>query len=175
MLLKSPLKFMVYEKGVNDEHRELLSVKDIEWRFILANKTLSLNIELPYVHDRTTSIGILKVDLSLEAKDGSFALISEDLLDTQLMKEKELVGLKTKRFFEFSRSWWDEYKGLNSNFENRAVKIYASDLYGALKPVCYFLGVLKCRGINTAEEAARFVSLIPFEGAKRLENDKTEW
>ena len=111
----------------------------------------------------------------MDAKKGAFALVGEDLLDTQLQKEKEDVGVKTKRFFEFSREWWAEYTQLNQIFKNRAVKIFANDLYGAMKPVCYFLRRLHCRGISTPEEAARFVSLIPFEGAGRIEHEKTEW
>lgn len=59
LMLKTPLNFMVYEKSLETGKKVLLAIRDIEWRFILANKTLGVNIELPYVHDRSLSIGIL--------------------------------------------------------------------------------------------------------------------
>lgn len=174
-LLKAPITFLIYEKNDTDGKKQLLSIKDIEWRFILAHKSLTLNMELPDIRERSLSIGILNFDVVLLSDSRSTVLVDEDKLENQLAIEKEVVALRTKRFFEFSRNWWAEYKSLDPTFATRAVKIYASDLYGTLKPVNYFVDKLRCRAISTAEEAARFVALIPFEAESPIDGEKSDW
>ena len=173
LLLKSPLRFTVLTRSETTGKKEVLCVKDIEWRYILAHKKLTLNVELPYIKDRQVSVGILRVELNLRGKGEALGLVDEKVLEAQLDKEKETVALKIKEFFDFSEDWWTEYKHLHPHFAHRAVKIYAEDLYGSLKPVCHFLQKMQCRALCSPEEASRFVSLIPFL-QKPLEKE-TQW
>lgn len=176
--LKTPLRFTLIEIDEQTGEKNILGIKDIEWRYILSHEKLSLNIAFEGLkHKAGGSMGILKLDVGIQKNNQSenpmkdfqgkpqtkMVLVDEKVLQTQLDREKEDIALKIKDFYEFSQTWWVEYKHLDPTFANRAVKIYAEDLFNTLKPVCHFVQALQCRAISSPLVAARFVSLIPFE------------
>jgi centrosomal protein CEP76 len=89
-------------------------------------------------------------------------LIPEKVLNDALTKEKKFRDLDMLRFYEYSSTWWNEYRSINGQFEHRNVKIYAESEDGQFLPVFCFLTPLNLiKGVDTPYHAARFVSLIP--------------
>jgi len=65
--LKTPLRFSLIEFDPKTGDRNILSVKDIEWRYILVHERLNLNIELDALkHKAGGSLGILKLEVVVE-------------------------------------------------------------------------------------------------------------
>lgn len=176
--LKTPLRFTLIELDTKSGEKNILSIKDIEWRYVLAHEKLKLNMAFQGVKQQAGGdLGVLKLEVFIDKtklnqkllEEGQslpktkLILVDEDVLQKQLDREKEDIAVKIKDFYEFSQDWWVEYKHLDPNFANRAVKIYAEDLFGTLKPVCHFVQKLQCRAVSSPLIAARYVSLIPFE------------
>jgi hypothetical protein len=63
---------------------------------------------------------------------GNLQLLAERTLNEQLSKEKKFTDLDLLRFYEYSSSWWNEFRQIQNGFEFRNVKIYAEseDEYG---------------------------------------------
>jgi hypothetical protein len=76
-------------------------------------------------------VGILCIKLDLLPK-GNLQLLAERTLNEQLSKEKKFTDLDLLRFYEYSSSWWNEFRQIQNGFEFRNVKIYAEseDEYG---------------------------------------------
>ena len=129
--LKAPLEFIIYEVDLSSDERTLIAAKPVEWRFILTYRKISLNLEMPSIQNQSISVGVLKVDLFLrDIEDLSLGLLNESTLELQLKREKEMVAMKAKKFFDFGHQWYDEYKSLHPSFGMRAVKIFATDIFG---------------------------------------------
>jgi hypothetical protein len=54
-------------------------------------------------------VGILCIKLELLPK-GNLTLLPERLLIEQLAKEKKFTDLDLLRFYEYSSSWWNEFR-----------------------------------------------------------------
>lgn len=169
--VRTPLRFTVYLQNQKTGERIIQSVKDVEWRYVLANRTLNINLPMPSVDNRSIKIGNLKVEITYSGKPKVPGLIKEKELEEGLRREKEDIQKKIAEFYEKAQNWWTEYKHLSPYFATRSVKIYSEDIFGALKPSCNFLRKIQCRGICSPEEAIRFVYLIPFS-KKSLTRDK---
>lgn len=116
--LKTPLRFTLIEHDPETGNRSILSIKDIEWRYILVHERLNLNIELESLkHQAGGSLGVLKLEVFVEklanpelSQTGGtqtflktrLKLIDETVLQDQLDKEKEDTAIKIKQFFEYS-------------------------------------------------------------------------
>lgn len=71
------------------------------------------------------------------------------------------------KFYEYSSEFWQDFKGIAPNLENRLCKIYAENEDGVYLPVNkYVLPLTNIRGIDSPYHAARFVSLIPLQKAE---------
>lgn len=188
--LKTPLRFTLIEVDTQTGEKNILSIKDIEWRYVLAHEKLKLNMAFEGVKKQAGGeLGILKLEVyidktkmnknAIQSGDGlpktKLVLVDEKVLQEQLDKEKEEIAVKIKSFYEFSQAWWVEYKHLDPSFLNRAVKIYAEDLFGTLKPVCHFVQKLQCRALSSPLIAARFVALIPFETSDSGLGSEVPW
>lgn len=184
--LRCPLSISILEEDEQTGARVLLGEKQIEWRFVLVHKSLSMNHEFAHANLAKGPLGILKINYQLVTKGGHKVKVSEEALDGQLEAESKSVALKAKSFFDFSQIWYSEYKQLKSDFGKRAVKIYVehntsvafdSGQFDAapLKPIFTYLSKLKLRGIDSPEHAARFVSLIPFTKEEQATKPLATW
>lgn len=166
--LRSVFSIAVVEEDTATGARRLLSEKQLEWRFVLVHKSLTLNIELASMAPPKGPLGIMKLHMQLATKGGQRVTLNEAALDVQLDAEAKAKALAVKQFYEFSQNWYNEYRALKPDFSKRAVKIYAEHNTGAayeasaLKPVFGYVSRLSLRGIDSPEHAARFVSLLPF-------------
>ena len=168
--IQSSLKVSIL--AVGGVTRKLLGYKEVEWREVLTHKDLALNIEIPYIKDSSLSIGVLKLEISLLAHKYDMVFMNDLQLQNHIQKEKEIKALRIKRFYEYSHHWWEDYKSLYHQFSKRAVKIFAEDETGTLRPVFTFLKALRSRALTTPGKAARFVSLIPLENNREIRNPR---
>lgn len=162
MKVRTPLRLTIYLQHVDTKEKVIKSVKDLEWRYVLAQGKIAFKVELPCVTNKTDLFGIMKMELTYGRRKKGLPKINEKDLEVELNLEKKDIAKKTAEFYELAQQYWVEYKYISSHFATRSIKIYAEDIFGALKPSCQFLRKIQCRGISSPEEAARFVYLIPF-------------
>lgn len=184
--LKSPISIAILEEDESTGSRTLLGEKQIEWRFVLVHRSLSMNHEFAHANLAKGPLGILKINYQLVTKGGHKVKISEEVLDGQLEAESKMVAMKAKAFFDFSQLWYSEYKQLKAEFAKRAVKIYVEHNTAVafdsgqfesapLKPIFTYLQRLRLRGIDSPEHAARFVSLMPFTKSEQATKPLATW
>lgn len=184
--LRSPLSIAILEEDERTGARVLLGEKQVEWRFVLVHRSLSMNHEFAHSNLAKGPLGILKINYQLVTKGGHKVKVSEETLDSQLEAESKSIAMKAKTFFDFSQLWYSEFKRLKPDFEKRAVKIYVehntavafdSGQFDAapLKPIFTYVNRLKLRGIDSPEQAARFVSLIPFAKEEKATQPLSTW
>lgn len=184
--LRSPLSLAIMEEDSLTGSRKLLGEKQVEWRFVLAHKSLTMNHEICHANAARGPLGVLKVSYQLGTKSGQKLKVSEEALDKQLEAEAKFVASKAKAFFDYSQLWYSEYKQLKPDFAKRAVKIYVEHNTAVafdagkfdsapLKPIFSYISRLKLRGIDSPEQAARFVSLIPFEKPDASSSPLSPW
>lgn len=180
--LRSPMSIVILEEDAETGNRKLLCEKQVEWRFVLVHKNLTMNHELMNATLAKGPLGIIKIHSQLITKGGQQIRMSEEMLDGQLESERKAQALKAVSFFEFSQTWYNEYRALKADFAKRAVKIYVEHSSAAanyesspLKPIFTYVHRLKLRGIDSPEHAARFVSLIPFRKPQDPQNAMHTW
>ena len=89
-----------------DQTSELLAVKNIEWRPILATGELSFTVELSGIGAKNKiSIGVLHMHISLVPKMDRFQLLNQSNVNQQLQLEKKAEGQNLHEFFEYSQRW----------------------------------------------------------------------
>ena len=175
--LQSPISFVLQKvnKNENSYTKEAISVKEIEWRFLLEHGKLEINVEFPSILDNgKSSCGFVNIFLELLPKRRSMDLVSERNLEEQLQNEKKAHAQKVKRFYDASSEWWKEYKSINPDFEKRAVKIYCGNEHNQYKPIFTYITPLRLRGIDSPQYACRFVSQIPFHRTVKPGGEKTD-
>lgn len=174
--LDHPIELSVIQ--ITDQQRTLYSQKLIEWRFLLCYGNISLNIELPTTYctkmnERKTNVGLLQIHLELLPKTG-LVLLPENIVVTQLSKEKAVINSVADRFHTYSTGWWNDFKELKLSV--RPIKLYAESQDGIWRPATTFIRELTgVRGISSPQHAARFVSLIPLrKNEKGASGDRLE-
>ena len=70
MKLKVPISIALMEEDSDTGSRILLSEKSVEWRYVLAHRSLSINHELFNTNQAKGPLGILKVNYQLVTKTG---------------------------------------------------------------------------------------------------------
>lgn len=165
--LSSPIHLTITTES--SKGREILSTKSIEWRAMLSNPSLSFPIELQGLGTRSKlSVGALYLQIDMMPKTRRSDFISDRLVNEQINLEKKYEREVAHSFFEYSNEWWKDYKQIRSGNDKRLVKIYAETEDGTFKPVSSLIQPMRTnRLIDSPLQAARFVSLIPFE---RCEN-----
>jgi hypothetical protein len=79
--------------------KEVLSLKEIEWRHILQHGKLEFNVEFPSAHNSQTRIGLVNIFLELLPKKPTNDRIPERRLEEQLTSEKKKPHSQCKTFF----------------------------------------------------------------------------
>ena len=161
--VSEPIRLVVTRTNSRGE-RDLLGSYALEWRQVMATErgrwstTAELNGVGP---EAKISAGLL--DLQLEVFPKSSPL-QPAILSAQLELEKNR-GLERERLFlVYAKQWWKEFLQIRAEHSQRLVKIFAQDEMGRSRSVCSFVQPLRAgRLIEGPRQAARFVSLIPFE------------
>ncbi|CAD8195026.1 unnamed protein product [Paramecium octaurelia] len=167
--LDHPIELCVIQ--IQNGQTKLFSQKLIEWRFLLCYGNISLNIELPTTYntkmqnERKNHVGILQIHLELLPKTG-LVLLPENIVVSQLSKEKSVINQISDRFHTYGNAWWNDFKELKLSV--RPIKLYSESQDGIWRPSCTFIRELQSvRGIMSPNHAARFVSLIPMKTSDR--------
>ena len=145
--------------------REVVGTARVEWRGALSADSgkLSVPVELGgYGAEARITAGVLEVQLEVVSR-GTDSL-QEDVVTTQLKIEQNRYSEAERMFLVYAKQWWREYLQIREGHSQRLVKIFAQDEKGCNWPVCAYIHTLRGgRLLESPRQAARFVSLIPYE------------
>eukprot|EP00043_Microstomoeca_roanoka_P017855 m.187716 g.187716 ORF g.187716 m.187716 type:complete len:719 (+) comp16715_c1_seq3:49-2205(+) len=166
--ISDPIHIIVVRQEAPYHPREVISSHFLEWRPLVleglmrersAIKAIKVNgvgaaAQLP--------AGVLHLQLDLVP---NFALnLQPDTIAQDLAAEAEARLLHERQFMLLAQRWWDEYVSIRASHRRRLVKLFASDENAVRRPVCVCLQrVQPGRSLETPREAARFVSLLPYQ------------
>lgn len=89
--------------------------------------------------------------------------------------EHSKIAERERLFLVYAKQWWREFLQIRPQHSDRLVKIFAQDETGTNRLTCSFVTPLRAgRLIDSAREAARFVSLIAYERAENVGGGRTE-
>ncbi|KRW98306.1 hypothetical protein PPERSA_02083 [Pseudocohnilembus persalinus] len=162
--LNQKIEISVCIVNTRTKERQIHAYKQIEWRFVLTYNEPKINVEMGLFEDEDILAGYLELSLDLYPKIESRKQLTEREIQTQLTKEVEFKDIDTKEFYEFSKVWWNNFKKNYKGFENRIIKLYTQNELGMYIPSHSYVCCLRnINGIDSPEQAARFVSLIPYK------------
>eukprot|EP00696_Hemimastix_kukwesjijk_P014993 gnl/Hemi2/3085_TR1090_c0_g1_i1.p1 gnl/Hemi2/3085_TR1090_c0_g1~~gnl/Hemi2/3085_TR1090_c0_g1_i1.p1 ORF type:complete len:641 (+),score=176.65 gnl/Hemi2/3085_TR1090_c0_g1_i1:145-2067(+) len=140
--------------------RIILGTHSLEWRHVLMTGKLSVMVELLGAGQSIVGLLELRVDLCPTPNESYTA----DEIQVQV-KNDRLRSIEAERFFlNYARSWWNEYLQVRELHKNRLVKIFGTSETGVNRCVCTFVRPLSAgRLLDSPAQAARFVSLLPYE------------
>ena len=145
--------------------REVVGTARVEWRGALSvdSGRLSVPVELGgYGAEARITAGILEVQLEVVARGPD--CVQEDVVETQLKIEQNRFAEAERMFLVYAKQWWREFLQIREGHSQRLVKIFAQDEKGSNWPVCAYVHALRGgRLLESPRQAARFVSLIPYE------------
>lgn len=156
--------------------KTLVGSHNLKWRTILAAEggCVRNSIEINGVGtEAKVPVGVL--DMKLEIIPRLVQIVQKDVITTQEDLEYSKVAERERLFLVYAKQWWREYLQIRSSHSNRLVKIFAQDETGTNRLTCSFVKPVRAgRLIDSAREAARFVSLIAYEKAENVGGGKAE-
>jgi centrosomal protein CEP76 len=94
---------------------------------------------------------------------------------TQEDLEHSKIAERERLFLVYAKQWWREFLQIRPQHSDRLVKIFAQDETGTNRLTCSFVKPIRAgRLIDSAREAARFVSLVAYEKAENVGGGRTE-
>ena len=163
LAISEPVRLVVTRTNERGE-RDLLGTYNLEWRQVLAEERgrWRVSAELAGVGaEASMSVGLLDLSLELFPKSRS---LQRALLDAQLQVERRRSAEREQLFLVYAKQWWKEFLQIRVEHAHRIVKIFSQDECGCSRSVCTFVHPLRAgRLLDGPRQAARFVSLIPFE------------
>ena len=165
LAISEPIHLVVTRTNDRGE-RDLLGTYALEWRHVLTEEKgkWSSTVELSGVGpEARISSGLLELALEVFPKSTP---LQTTLLAGHLETERRQSTERERLFLVYSKQWWREFLQIRSEHGQRMVKIFAQDETGRSRSVCSFMRPLRAgRLLDGPRQAARFVSLIPFERA----------
>ena len=146
---------------------DLVSSHYLEWRQVLCDEhgRVSCSVELGGVgSEAKIPVGVLDVKIEMVPKSRGVEVLSREMTLAQFEMEKQRSAEKERLFLVYAKQWWKEYLQIRQSHSQRLVKIFAQNESGVSRPVCAYVHPLRAgRLLDSPREAARFVSLFPFE------------
>lgn len=162
--IADPVHLVLVRSDFSGE-REVVGTAHVEWRGALSvdNGRLSVPVELGgYGAEARITAGVLEVQCEVVARGSD--CMQEDVVATQLKIEQNRYSEAERMFLVYAKQWWREYLQIREGHSQRLVKIFAQDEKGCNWPVCAYVHTLRGgRLLESPRQAARFVSLIPYE------------
>jgi hypothetical protein len=116
---------------------------------------------------RLECAGILAASLDTTARHSQGEpVIPSTVSDVNFLLHRQNRSLQDagRAFFTYAKGWWSEYKNVHPSFRSRPVKIFGENERGEFQSVCTYVRPLVAdRALGSSFEAARFVSLIPYQ------------
>ena len=169
-----------YSHSVGDLSRELVATAEIDWRQVLLKGGHPFNIELKGCGNAAllhNSYGFLNIQLTLHPLQVPFATPCSILeVEETLSNDNLTLQNCRKKFYSYTKTWWNEYKSINPVLAGRPVKVFAPDEKGQQRFVCSFIKPLQVpTGVfDGPSGAARYVALLPFERQIEIGGDRSE-
>lgn len=162
-----------------DDTTKIISSKSIEWRWALCYGSWKIETEFKSSSSlNNVNVGTVLMTLSLLPLIDKSNLLSQSSITEQLNDERKHEVETTQDYIEYTSSWWDDYKSIRPSHGSRLVKIFLPtedrENYAYKPSNCLISPIVVGRAINTPYEAARFVSLIPFERRENPGGEKIE-
>ena len=131
---------------------DLVASQTLDWRLLLAEDggsmhtmvRLSPSGAVAPVYSSTPGaptvpVGLLAVELSLDPV-GEGEALAREVIKHEIEQQSTLIAERSRAFFEFSKSWWTEYKSVDPSFRSRiGVKMYAPNERNEFHPVCTYV------------------------------------
>lgn len=157
----------------------MISSKSIEWRWALCYGSWKVEVDFKSASSlNNVNVGVVALSFALMPLVNKAHLLPESSIRDQLNEERKIEIEKNQDFITYSKLWWTDYKSIRPCNATRSVKIFVPTEdreYYAYKPACTLIESIEVgRAINTPYEAARFVSLIPFERRENPGGEKIE-
>lgn len=172
--------YTVSSDGIEDI-KNLIATKTIEWRWVLAYASWTIKSAEIYSAKSSMSkiqAGEVSLSISMLPFVDKKTLLPERCIFDQLNLEKKYSTKSHQEFVKFSNEWWEDYKNIRSSFSNRMIKLFVNtddkENYSYKPASSVLFPITSGRGISTPYEAARFVSLIPYNRNKGVNNNKEE-
>jgi len=164
---------------VCDDKKTVVSTKNLEWRWTLSYGTWKIEADM-FSPDNTSklNVGTLEIQMSMLPFVEKSKLLSERTIFDHINSEKKYETESAQDFIKYANDWWDDYKTIRQTHSTRLIKIFVPtedrENY-VFKPSTSLIEAITIgRAINTPFEAARFVSLIPYERKEAPGGQKVE-
>lgn len=167
---------------------ELVAVHSLDWRRVLCSGLQMVHFPVQLVGAMKVPVGLLDIraDVFHFKRTAAVAHSTSSFLNKETLER----NARNHAFFKLAKQWWDEYRsetrylaredgpdgGLDgsgdrytqllaqANARPRLIKLFAEDSEGRYRMVCRYLVPLRAPlSVRTPGEAARFVSLLPYE------------
>ncbi|CAB3981640.1 Centrosomal of 76 kDa [Paramuricea clavata] len=156
--------------------KNLVGSHSLKWRTILAAETgcLRNSIEINGVGtEAKVPVGVLEMKLEIIPRLSQ--ILQKDVVRTQEDLEHGKIAERERLFLVYAKQWWREFLQIRPQHSDRLVKIFAQDETGTNRLTCSFVKPIRAgRLIDSAREAARFVSLIAYEKTENVGGGRTE-
>lgn len=145
---------------------EFVAARSVPWMQVLTQDGYSFSVEL-FTFEKGGKLNIPIGILDFRMDKFPSTPKPPESIDTYTQRTKEERNetlIKSRRFYQYARQWWNEFAEISPIHKERLVKMFAQDELGDYRCVCTFIQPLQPKGIiDSPNHAARFVSLIPFQ------------
>ncbi|XP_032875313.1 centrosomal protein of 76 kDa isoform X3 [Amblyraja radiata] len=117
---------MVLIKTDTSSEKTLIASHYLEWRSVLSSPDgkMSISVELLGVGTESkVPVGVL--NLKLEIYPHLTQPLSKEIVDTQLILERQKTAEKERLYLIYAKQWWREYLQIRPSHNTRLVKIFA--------------------------------------------------
>jgi hypothetical protein len=168
----------------SDQSKTLVAMAVIDFRltYVHSNQFMSVELmpcELEGIDASIVGPGILYVKLCIleNKKIAEAPFAATDIVNEQISKYQMRLSQGCYDNYQRARSWWAMVRRDFPWVDSRQVKLIAEDEAGQQRFVCSFVYPIQPpRGLESARQTARFVSLIPFRRSMSLTGGRvTKW
>ena len=180
--VRDHLHLLVVQQAGEEAAPVVVSSVLVDWRRVLTAGKCTLSVELTDVAAPAAdgappaagavypagrgAVGAIELRFELLPSPAAEDCVSEAALMAALKAERGADVDAERAFHRYARRWWDEYLALSPSHRERLVKLYAMSELGSQRPApCFVRPIRADRLVESAHQAAHFVSLIGYESA----------
>ena len=116
--------------------------------------------------------------ISLKPSAQKQSLLNQSSITDQLNEERKNEIDISQDFINYASIWWEDYKNIRPENSSRIIKLFLPtedrEFYSYKPAMSLIESYIIGRNINTPYEAARFVSLLPYERRENPGGEKIE-
>ncbi|KAH9101908.1 hypothetical protein AeMF1_021401 [Aphanomyces euteiches] len=156
---------------------ELVGAAILDWRQVLTSSHPTVHIPLTLNGPMNVPVGILdlRFDLPSVRKSSSMCHNVRQFLQRQKLDHHA----RQRHLYQACKMWWNDLMQENgaSSSISHSIRLFVPDECHQYRLVCSFVTPIQSPYLSTPREAARFVSLLPFERSCALDSgcDTPSW